>query len=339
MRESPLHDELRARPRRWLVTGAAGFIGSHLVETLLELDQFVTGLDNFATGHQANLDEVRDRVSAARWQHLRFMKADVRDAGACLAACDGVDVVLHQAALGSVPRSIENPLQTHESNVTGFLNMLVGAKHHAVPRFVYASSSSVYGDHPASLRTERVLGAPLSPYAATKRANELYAQAFARTSGISFVGLRYFNVFGPRQDPSGAYAAVIPRWARALLRGEAVTINGDGLTTRDFCYVQNVVQANLLAATAGLDGRRDEVFNIGAGGTCTLLQLFEQMRSELATRHPVVARAVPIHARFRAGDVRHSTADIAKARRELGYAPSHSLQRGLQEAMPWYEAH
>jgi UDP-N-acetylglucosamine 4-epimerase len=328
--------QLRASPRRWLVTGAAGFIGSHLVQALLALDQEVTGLDNFATGHRRNLDEVRDSVGREQWARWRFVEGDIRDPAACRAACTGARVVLHQAALGSVPRSIEAPLPTHEANVTGFLNMMVAARDAGAHRFVYASSSSVYGDHPDAVRTEAVLGQPLSPYAASKRADELYAAAFAKSYGFAAVGLRYFNVFGPRQDPEGPYAAVIPRWAASLLAGDKVRINGDGETSRDFCYIANVVQANLLAATADPLQVAGQSFNVGAGGRTTLRELFDAMRAAVSAVRPEAASAEPELAPFRAGDVRHSQADIAKARRELGYEPSHALRDGLAATLQWY---
>jgi UDP-N-acetylglucosamine 4-epimerase len=325
---------LAAAPRVWLVTGAAGFIGSHLVEQLLRLDQTVVGLDNFATGHRRNLDEVRSLVSPAQWARLRFIEADIRDPAACAQACEGVQIVLHQAALGSVPRSIADPITTNAANVSGFLNMLVAARDAGVQRFVYAASSSTYGDHPALPKVEHAIGRPLSPYAVTKLVNELYAEVFARTYGMPCIGLRYFNVFGPRQDPNGAYAAVIPRWAAALVRGEPVQINGDGETSRDFCYVTNAVQANLLAATTHQTEALNQVYNVAVGERTSLNTLFELLR--LALGDAVKGAPQPQHQGFRAGDVRHSLADISKARELLGYAPTHDVRAGLQVAAQWY---
>ena len=284
--------ELAAKPRRWLVTGSAGFIGSHLVETLLRLDQTVVGLDNFATGHRRNIDEVEAGVTAAQRARHRFIEGDIRDLAACREACSGVDVVLHQAALGSVPRSLADPIATNGANVDGFLNMLVAARDAGVGRFVYAASSSTYGDHPALPKVEDVIGKPLSPYAVTKLVNELYADVFARCYGLQVAGLRYFNVFGERQDPEGAYAAVIPRWVRALLTGDEVVINGDGETSRDFCYVGNAVQANLLAATTSSADAVNQVYNVAVDDRTSLNRLFELVRDELARTVPAVAGRV-----------------------------------------------
>ncbi len=331
-----VRDELRARPRRWLVTGSAGFIGSHLIHALLQLDQEVIGLDNFATGHRRNVDEVEARVTAAQRARHRFVEGDIRDLDACRVACRDVELVLHQAALGSVPRSIADPVATNAANVDGFLNMLVAARDAGVSRFVYAASSSTYGDHPGLPKVEDVIGKPLSPYAVTKLVNELYADVFGRCYGLASIGLRYFNVFGERQDPEGAYAAVIPRWVRALLTGAEVAINGDGETSRDFCYVGNAVQANVLAATASDTAALNQVYNVAVDDRTSLNRLFEQLRDELARTSPRVAQCVPVHRDFRAGDVRHSQADIGKARRLLGYEPSHRLAEGLRVAMPWY---
>jgi UDP-N-acetylglucosamine 4-epimerase len=328
---------LRAAPRRWLVTGAAGFIGSHLVRTLLDLGQDVVGLDNFATGFRRNLDEVRAGVDAAAWRRFAFIEGDIVDRATCGEACESVDVVLHEAALGSVPRSIADPLATHAANATGFLNMLVAARDARVARFVYASSSSVYGDHPALPKVEDVVGAALSPYAVTKCVNELDADVFARCYGMSLIGLRYFNVFGPRQDPEGAYAAVIPRFVAAMLRAEPVSIYGDGETTRDFCYVDNVVQANLLAATVERDDAQRTVYNVAVGERMSLNELHATLRDLIARRHPQLEIPPPRYADFRAGDVRHSEADIGKARRLLGYVPQWSARSGLADALPWYE--
>ena len=327
---------LSRRPRRWLITGVAGFIGSNLLETLLELDQQVTGLDNFATGYARNLEEVRQIVGAARSRNFTFIEGDIRNVADCRRACAGVDFVLHQAALGSVPRSLEDPLATHEANVTGFLNMLVAARDAKVARFVYAASSSTYGDHPGLPKVEEVIGRPLSPYAVTKYANELYAEVFARCYGVNSIGLRYFNIFGPRQDPDGAYAAVIPRWIGQFIGRAPVTINGDGDTSRDFCYIENAIQANLLAATADNPEAFNQPYNVAVSERTTLNELFEMVRVLLADHFPWVRDAKPHYREFRDGDVRHSQADISKARRLLGYAPTHRILDGLQEAMGWY---
>jgi UDP-N-acetylglucosamine/UDP-N-acetylgalactosamine 4-epimerase len=331
-----LRTTLSQQPRTWLVTGVAGFIGSHLLETLLKLDQRVVGLDNFATGHQRNLDEVRSLTTAEQWARFRFMEGDIRELKDCQAACEGVQHVLHQAALGSVPRSLQDPLATHAANATGFLNMLVAAKDAKVERFVYAASSSTYGDHPALPKVEDRIGKPLSPYAVTKYLNELYADVFGRCYGLQTIGLRYFNVFGPRQDPNGAYAAVIPKWTAALLKGETVWINGDGETSRDFCYVANAVQANLLAATSGPDAA-DQVYNVAVGDRTTLNDLFRVLRDNLEA-HGVAPTTRPQYRDFRAGDVRHSQADVSKAEARLGYKPTHRMGAGVAEAMPWYVA-
>ena len=336
----PLKDverRLRERPRRWLVTGVAGFIGSNLLQALLEMDQHVTGLDDFSTGKRANLDEVRRLVGAARYERFRFLEADVASEEACRAAVEGVDVVLHQAALGSVPRSVEEPLDSNRANVTGHLALLEAARGAGVRRFVYASSSSVYGDSPRMPKVEEDVGKPISPYAVTKMANELYATCYGNLHGMETVGLRYFNVFGPRQDPDGAYAAVIPCWIASMLRGEEVRINGSGETSRDFCFVRNVVQANLLAATTEREDALNEAYNVALGARSTLLELFEALRTRLGARHPRIAGLVPVHGPFRAGDVLHSLADIGKARRLLGYEPTHTLEQGLDEALDWYE--
>jgi UDP-N-acetylglucosamine/UDP-N-acetylgalactosamine 4-epimerase len=329
-------EDLRSRPRSWLVTGAAGFIGSHLVERLLGLGQSVVGLDNFATGHRRNLEDVRDCAGEEAWLRFRFLESDVRDLKDCRRACDGVDVVLHQAALGSVPRSIEDPVATNQVNIDGFLNMLVATRDAGVRRFVYAASSSTYGDHPGLPKVEERIGRPLSPYAVTKYVNELYAGVFHRTYGLETVGLRYFNVFGRRQDPEGAYAAVIPRWVGALLRGEACRIHGDGETSRDFCHVENVIQMNVLAATAPGERVAGEVYNVAVGDRTTLNELFSRIRDGLATHRPAIAAARPEHGPFRPGDVRHSQADVGKATRELGYQPTHTLAQGLDESLGWY---
>ena len=327
---------LQAQPKTWLVTGAAGFVGSNLVEALLKLDQRVTGLDNFATGKRDNLGQVRGLVAPAQWGRLDFREGDICDLQTCQEACRGVDYVLHQAALGSVPRSIEQPLRSHASNVTGFVNMLESARDQRVKRMVYASSSSVYGDSPELPKREANLGEPLSPYAVTKYVNEIYARVFARCYGLETIGLRYFNVFGPRQDPEGAYAAVIPKWIAALVRGEPVCIHGDGETSRDFCYVENVAQANILAATSPNPESLNQVYNVAVHARTTLNQLFQALQAGLAPSVPAAATARPIYGEFRPGDVRHSLADISRARQRLGYEPTHDLALGLSVSLDWY---
>lgn len=328
--------ELLETPKTWLVTGVAGFIGSNLLEMLLKLGQTVVGLDNFATGHQRNLDEVKGLVSPEQWARFHFVEGDICDLDTCRSATAGVDYVLHQAALGSVPRSINDPITSNKANVDGFLNMLVAARDSGVKRFVYAASSSTYGDHPGLPKVEDVIGKPLSPYAVTKYVNELYADVFGKTYGLSTIGLRYFNVFGPRQDPNGAYAAVIPKWFAALIAGEAVYINGDGKTSRDFCYVANAVQANVLAATSQQPESDNQIYNVAVGDRTELVGLFEAIRDLLAESHPEMKNAMPIFRDFRTGDVRHSLADVGKAQRLLGYQPTHRIKDGLREAMAWY---
>ncbi len=325
---------LGADRARWLVTGAGGFIGSNLVEALLAGGQTVVALDNFATGHRSNLDEVREKVGPERWAGFTLIEGDIRDRDTCDQAVAGADYVLHQAALGSVPRSIVDPLTTHDVNVTGFVNMLDSARRAGVRRFVYAASSSTYGDEPNLPKREERIGNPLSPYAATKLADEIYASVYARSYGFAATGLRYFNVFGARQDPNGAYAAVIPKWVAAMIAGDEIQINGDGSTSRDFCYVANAVQANLRAAFAG-DDVQGEVFNVAVGERTSLAQLFELLRDSLGT-HQVHYGKPPRFADFRAGDVLHSEADISKGRALLGYAPTHRLGEGIAEALPWY---
>jgi len=330
-----LQIRLQAEPATWLVTGVAGFIGSNLLEVLLKLDQRVVGLDNFSTGFQHNLDEVQGLVTPAQWARFRFIKGDIRELDDCKAACAGVDYVLHQAALGSVPRSLDDPITTNSANITGFLNMLVAARDAPVKSFTYAASSSTYGDHPALPKVEHTIGKPLSPYAVTKVVNELYADVFARCYGFNTIGLRYFNVFGKRQNPNGAYAAVIPKWTAALIRGEPVYINGDGETSRDFCYVANAMQANLLAATAQNMDARNQVYNVAVGDRTTLNTLFGLLRDKLQAQG-VSARTQPVYRDFRDGDVRHSLADINKAATLLGYAPTHRVETGLGLAISWY---
>lgn len=331
-----IKQNLTNSPKTWLVTGVAGFIGSNLLETLLKLNQQVIGLDNFATGYQKNLDEVKGLVSEQQWQNFKFIEGDIRDFDTCLAASKGVDYVLHQAALGSVPRSLADPITTNAANITGFLNMLEAAKQNEVTSFVYAASSSTYGDHPALPKVEENIGNPLSPYAVTKYVNELYADVFNRAYGFKCIGLRYFNVFGRRQDPDGAYAAVIPKWTAAMIKGEQVFINGDGLTSRDFCYIDNTVQMNILAATAQ-DDAKAEVYNVAVGDRTTLNELFASIKTALIGNGVQVAQE-PEYRDFRAGDVRHSQADVSKAQNNLGYAPQFRIQQGIAEAMPWYLA-
>jgi len=328
-------DDLRKRPATWLVTGVAGFIGSNLLEALLQLGQRVVGLDNFSTGHQYNLDEVKDRVGDEAWQRFCFIQGDIRNLADCQQACAGADYVLHQAALGSVPRSIEDPITTNENNISGFLNMLTAARDAQVRRMVYAASSSTYGDHPGLPKVEDQIGNPLSPYAVTKLVNELYANVFVRSYGFKAIGLRYFNIFGQRQDPNGAYAAVIPKWFAGLLEGEPVFINGDGETSRDFCFIDNCVQANIMAATAD-DEAAGEVYNVAFGERTTLNELYRLIQERVATRVPAATEATPVYRDFRAGDVRHSLADIGKAARLLGYQPEYSVRAGLDKAADWY---
>ena len=326
---------LQATPKTWLVTGVAGFIGSNLLETLLKLNQTVVGLDNFATGHQHNLDEVQSLVTAEQWAKFSFIEGDIRQFADCQKACVGVDYVLHEAALGSVPRSIADPITTNETNISGFLNMLTAARDAGVASFTYAASSSTYGDHPALPKVEENIGKPLSPYAVTKYVNELYADVFAKTYGFKAIGLRYFNVFGQRQDPKGAYAAVIPKWTSSMIAGEDVFINGDGETSRDFCFIQNVVQANILAATTQSDEAKNQVYNVALGDRTTLNELYRAIQAALATNDVNFERD-PVYREFRAGDVRHSQASIAKIEQGLGYAPQFKIAEGIQLAMRWY---
>jgi len=329
-----LQKKLNNVPKTWLVTGVAGFIGSNLLEHLLKLNQTVAGLDNFATGHQHNLEEVKAQVSPEQWQRFSFVEGDIRTLKDCQQACEGVDYVLHQAALGSVPRSINDPITTDGTNIGGFLNMLVAARDAGVASFTYAASSSTYGDHPALPKVEGNIGKPLSPYAVTKYVNELYADVFAKTYGFNTIGLRYFNVFGKRQDPNGAYAAVIPKWAAGMIQGEDIFINGDGETSRDFCFIENAVQANLLAATAELSAK-NEIYNVAVGDRITLNDLFNALQSALAENEKPYAKP-PVYREFRAGDVRHSQADISKSESQLGYEPEYRINAGIAKAMPWY---
>jgi UDP-N-acetylglucosamine/UDP-N-acetylgalactosamine 4-epimerase len=324
---------------QWLITGVAGFIGSSLLETLLKLNQKVTGLDNFSTGYRHNLEQIKELVGEEAWLNFSFIEGDIRDLQACRDACKGIDYVLHEAALGSVPRSIQDPILTNESNISGFLNLLVAARDAQVKRFIYAASSSTYGDHPGLPKVESVIGQPLSPYAVTKYVNELYADVFARCYGMQSVGLRYFNVFGPRQDPNGAYAAVIPQWIAALIRGQTLYINGDGETSRDFCFIENVVQANLLAALAENSEAVNQIYNVAVNERTSLNQLYEMVRGLLVEKFPHLRNHKPTYADFRRGDVRHSQADISKAGKMLGFEPTHRIDEGLEQAMAWYIAH
>ena len=353
------YDTLKARlmneQHTWLITGVAGFIGSNLLETLLKLNQRVVGLDNFATGHQRNLDEVQTLVEQAQWANFRFIKGDIRNLDDCQKAMTffysgtggnssndkgiSVEYVLHQAALGSVPRSVEDPITTNSANITGYLNMLVAARDAKVKRFVYAASSSTYGDHPDLPKVEDKIGKPLSPYAVTKYVNELYADVFGKTYGLQSIGLRYFNVFGSRQDPDGAYAAVIPKWIASMIKNEPVFINGDGETSRDFCFIENVCQANLLAATSENTAALNQVYNVAVGDRTSLNQLYEQLHLNLASIYPHLKQTKLVYRDFRSGDVRHSLADISKAKALLGYQPKHHVGDGLNLAMAWYVKH
>ena len=334
---SDLTKSMTAQPSRWLITGVAGFIGSNLLEHLLKLGQTVVGLDNFLTGYQKNLDMVRDIVGPEAWSRFSFIEGDIRDIDTCHAACKGVQHVLHEAALGSVPRSIDDPLLSNSCNITGYLHMLVAARDAGVKSFVYAASSSTYGDSPELPKVEDKIGSPLSPYAVTKYVDELYADVFNRCYGFSSVGLRYFNVFGQRQDPYGAYAAVIPQWFASLIKKETVFVNGDGETSRDFCYIDNVVQANLLASFAQGEAT-NKIYNVAFGQRTTLNELFDLIKEEVARHKPEVMTAECVHRDFRAGDVRHSLADIGRAEKLLGYGPQFDVRQGLRLAGDWYAA-
>ncbi len=333
-----IQQQLEKNQYCWLITGVAGFIGSNLLEALLKKNQKVIGLDNFSTGYQHNLDEVRDLVGDNIWSNFKFINGDICNLGDCHKAIEGVDFVLHQAALGSVPRSIENPILTNQNNITGYLNMLVASRDARVKRFVYAASSSTYGDSPGLPKVESVIGQPLSPYAVTKYVNELYADVFSRCYGAHSIGLRYFNVFGPRQDPNGAYAAVIPQWIAALIRNQPLYINGDGETSRDFCFIENVVQANLLSALVENDESINQVYNVALNERTSLNQLYEMIRSLLIEKFPHLSKHRPEYVGFREGDVRHSQADISKANNLLGFEPTHPINDGLKYAMAWYIA-
>lgn len=331
-----LEQQMLKKQKKWLVTGAAGFIGSNLVKRLLQLNQIVIGFDNFSTGHKKNIDQVLADINKNLISNFMFHEGDIRDLNSCLECCKGVDIVLHQAALGSVPRSIHDPIASNQNNVDGFLNILIASRDSKVKRFVFASSSSVYGDNTDLPKVESKTGNPLSPYAVTKQANELYAKVFHTVYGLPTVGLRYFNVFGPRQDPNGAYAAVIPKWFAALLKGEPAYIYGDGETSRDFCYVENVVQANLLAACTDNAEVLGQNFNIACSQRTTLNELFSMIRDVVTEVKPDAAKVKPVYRDFRPGDVRHSHADISKAVNLLGYSPSHAVKDGLREAASWY---
>lgn len=337
MQKSPIFDAsglLRDVRARWLVTGAAGFIGSNIVESLLSAGQDVVGLDNFATGHRHNLDDVRTKIGDAAWARFTLIEGDIRERDACAGSVEGAEYVLHQAALGSVPRSLADPLTTHDVNVTGFANLIDAARRSGVRRFVYAASSSTYGDEPNLPKREERIGNPLSPYAATKLANEIYAAVYSSSFGFESIGLRYFNVFGPRQDPQGAYAAVIPKWLSAMIQDRPIEIYGDGSTSRDFCYVANAVQANLRAALAAKEAQ-NQVYNVALGERTSLIQLFDLLKQGLG-KHQVHYGRSPTFGDFRPGDVRHSEADISKARSLLGYSPTHRIGDGIEEALPWY---
>ncbi len=332
-----LINRISSTSKVWLITGVAGFVGCNLLERLLNLDQQVVGLDNFATGHRSNLEQIKSKVTQTQWNRFKLIEGDIRRLSDCQKACSGVDYVLHQAALGSVPRSILDPITTNETNIQGFLNMLVSAREAFVSSFVYAASSSTYGDHPGLPKVEDQIGKPLSPYAVTKLVNEHYAQVFFRIHNFNSIGLRYFNIFGAHQDPDGAYAAVIPKWIAAMIKNEPVWINGDGETSRDFCYVENAIQANLLAATITEMNSLNQIYNISVGERTSLNQLFEMIRSILEPRYPHLKFYKPNYRDFRNGDVRHSLADISKAKKMLGYVPTHGIYEGLLQSVYWYD--
>jgi UDP-N-acetylglucosamine 4-epimerase len=357
MSQISAYDTLKTRlmneQHTWLITGVAGFIGSNLLETLLKLNQRVVGLDNFATGHQHNLDEVQTLVEPSQWVNFRFIQGDIRNLDDCKKAMtfyhsgagdnsandNGIDVeyVLHQAALGSVPRSVEDPINTNSANITGYLNMLVAARDAKVKRFVYAASSSTYGDHPDLPKVEDKIGKPLSPYAVTKYVNELYAEVFGKTYGLQCMGLRYFNVFGPRQDPDGAYAAVIPKWIASMIKNEPVYINGDGETSRDFCFIENVCQANLLAATSKNTAALNQVYNVAVGDRTSLNEMYEQLQLNLAPVYAHLKESKPVYRDFRGGDVRHSLADITKAKKHLGWEPKVLFEDGIKTTIEYFK--
>ncbi len=326
--------QLKSNPKIWLITGVAGFIGSNLLEHLLKLDQKVVGLDNFSTGFQSNLEEVKELVTKEQWKKFNFIQGDIQDYASCILAVKGIDFVLHQAALGSVPRSIKDPLSTNSSNILGFLNILHAAKEEGVQSFTYAASSSTYGDHEVLPKLEEIIGNPLSPYAVTKYVNELYAGVYARCYGFKTIGLRYFNVFGKHQDPNGAYAAVIPRWISAMIQGKDVFINGDGKTSRDFCYIHNTIQMNILAATAK-DDCKDQIYNVAVGDRTSLIDLYRCIKNSLEASNVKITKD-PIYKDFREGDVRHSQADISKAKNMLDYDPHFNISEGINHAISWY---
>lgn len=331
-----IKQDLQCNPKLWLITGVAGFIGSNLLERLLRLNQVVIGMDNFSTGYRHNLDQVRQFVSAVQWKNFTFIEGDILNLSVCKRVTEGVNYVLHQAALGSVPRSIEDPISTNANNIDGFLNVLFASKNAGVQSFTYAASSSTYGDHPALPKKEQDIGRPLSPYAVTKLVNELYAEVFARVYGFNSIGLRYFNVFGPRQDPCGAYAAVIPRWISSMINGDSIQIYGDGETSRDFCYVENVVQANLIAATTKNTSANNQIYNVAVGERTTLNELYGDLRNILKEKLPKIYIGEPSYVEFRSGDVRHSQADISKIKNLVGYYPEYKIYEGLMESVNWY---
>lgn len=327
-----IQESLILKPKTWLITGVAGFIGSNLLEKLLQLNQTVIGIDNFSTGHNKNLEDVRLLISDKQWKKFKFIEGDIANFETCNKVCNKIDYVLHQAALGSVPRSIQDPISSNLSNVTGFLNMLTAAKDANVLNFVYAASSSTYGDHPDLPKKEHLIGNPLSPYAVTKYVNELYASVFYSSYGLNTIGLRYFNVFGRRQDKNGAYAAVIPKWVASFIDNQPVQINGDGSTSRDFCYVDNAVQANILAATVTNTNSLNQIFNVAVGDRTTLLELADIIKDNI----PTGSSSEMIFKEFREGDVKHSQADISKAKSLLAYEPSHNVEQGIKETVAWY---
>ena len=336
MKYDKVKRELLSNPKTWLVTGGAGFIGSNLIEELLRLNQNVVALDNFSTGHRYNLDKIKNTVSDKQWSNFTFKEGDITNYNFCLEITKDIDVILHQAALGSVPRSIENPIISNESNVTGFLNMITSAKENGIKRFVYASSSSVYGDSKELPKVEDRIGKLLSPYAVTKMVTELYANVFYKIYGIETIGLRYFNVFGKRQDPNGAYAAVMPKWIGQILNNEDIYINGDGETSRDFTYIDNVVQMNILAGTTVNNEAFGNVFNTAGGGRETLNNLYDAIVSGLKQELPSLLIKKPIYRDFRVGDIRHSNANIDLAKVILDYEPIYTLKKGLKESISWY---
>ena len=336
MKYNDVKEQLKTNQKIWLITGVAGFIGSNLAEALLKLNQQVIGLDNFSTGHQYNLEQIKDSLTDEQWSNFHFQEGDITDFKTCQNITKNVNIVLHQAALGSVPRSIDNPILTNHNNITGFLNMLTASKDNGVQRFVYASSSSVYGDSQELPKVEERTGNLLSPYAVTKYVNELYMGVFQKCYGMEAIGLRYFNVFGKRQDPNGAYAAVMPKWISQILNGEDMFINGDGETSRDFTYIDNVVQANILAGTTNNEEAFGQAFNTAIGGRETLNNLYSAIENGIKENLPDLTIKKPIYRDFRAGDIRHSNANIDKMKRLLGYEPTHTLESGLKESIAWY---